>query len=43
VNQLTIDLNAAAGTDPEARDGSMKWTVFGVAKAQSRIGSDSIS
>jgi len=36
-------LNAAAGVDPDAKDGSMKWTVFGLAKAQSKIGADSIS
>ena len=43
INQLTIDLYAAAGSDPEARDGEMKWTVFGVGKGKSKIGSDSIS
>ena len=43
INQLTIDLHAAAGVDPDAKDGTMKWTVFGLAKAQSKIGSDSIS
>lgn len=30
LNSLTIDLQAAAGSDPEARDGEMKWTVFGL-------------
>jgi len=28
VNQLTIDLQAAAGSDPEATDGQLKWTIF---------------
>ena len=30
VNQLTIDLDKAAGNDPDARDGEMHWTVFGL-------------
>ena len=32
VNQLTIDLQVAAGTDSDARDGSMKWTVLALTK-----------
>jgi len=28
INQITIDLEAAGGTNEDATDGKMKWTVF---------------
>ena len=38
INQLTIDLQAAAQEDKE-----MKWTVFSIQPSKSKIGDDSIS
>ena len=41
LNQITIDLDAAGGTEDE--EGMMKWTVFALQKKQSQIGDDSVS
>ena len=43
VNQLTIDLVAAGGTDETGTDGALKWTVNAHQKPASKIGDDSIS
>lgn len=32
VNQLTIDLRAAGGTDEDANNAEMKWTILALAK-----------
>ena len=41
LNQITIDLQAAGGT--EDAEGKMRWTVFALQKNKSRIGDDSVS
>ena len=40
INQLTIDLQAAAGTDPEQRNGTMKWTLFALQKKEDQVNLD---
>jgi hypothetical protein len=34
VNQLTIDLKAAGGTDEDASNAAMRWTVFALSKVE---------
>jgi hypothetical protein len=41
LNQITIDLLAAGGTDET--NGMMKWTVFALQKNKNYIGDDSVS